>query len=119
MMISSIPDFTASSTRYSIVGLSTIGSISFGMAFVAGKNLVPMPAAGIIAFLIGFMSFSSRTYLCFNCSHLFCFLKDNIHQCVFQILFVIRIVRFHNGLDDLTVYFHRAADVNLFKNLAW
>ena len=39
---------------YCSVGLSTIGSISFGCAFVAGKNLVPRPAAGIIAFLILF-----------------------------------------------------------------
>jgi len=29
-----------------------MGSISFGIAFVAGKNLVPSPAAGITAFLI-------------------------------------------------------------------
>jgi hypothetical protein len=34
--------------------LSTIGNISFGEAFVAGKNLVPSPAAGNIAFLIFF-----------------------------------------------------------------
>ena len=32
-----------------MVGLSTIGSISFGIAFVAGKKRVPNPAAGIIA----------------------------------------------------------------------
>ena len=49
--ISSIPDSIASSIIYWIVGLSTIGSISLGCAFVAGKNLVPSPAAGIIAFL--------------------------------------------------------------------
>src|SRR5260221_8926245 len=30
--------------------LSTIGSISLGIAIVAGKNLVPNPAAGMIAF---------------------------------------------------------------------
>jgi hypothetical protein len=35
---------------YCIVGLSTIGNISFGCALVAGKNLVPSPAAGITAF---------------------------------------------------------------------
>ena len=29
-------------------------AISFGIAFVAGKNLVPRPAAGIIAFLTFF-----------------------------------------------------------------
>jgi hypothetical protein len=27
-------------------GLSTIGSISLGLAFVTGKNLVPRPATG-------------------------------------------------------------------------
>jgi len=41
IIISSIPDFMASSTIYWIVGLSTIGSISLGCAFVAGRNLVP------------------------------------------------------------------------------
>ena len=49
--MSSIPDFNASSTMNWIVGLSTIGNISFAIAFVAGKNLVPNPAAGITAFL--------------------------------------------------------------------
>ena len=34
-----------------IVGLSTIGNISLGIALVTGINLVPRPAAGIIAFL--------------------------------------------------------------------
>jgi len=34
-----------------MVGLSTIGSISLGCALVAGRNLVPSPAAGMIAFL--------------------------------------------------------------------
>src|SRR5690625_3285636 len=47
-----MPDATASSTMYWMVGLSTIGNISFGWAFVAGKKRVPNPAAGIIAFLI-------------------------------------------------------------------
>ncbi len=37
---------------YYKVGLSTIGNISFGCALVAGKNLVPKPAAGIIALCI-------------------------------------------------------------------
>jgi hypothetical protein len=37
-----------------MAGLSTTGSISFGMAFVAGKNRVPSPAAGITAFVICF-----------------------------------------------------------------
>jgi hypothetical protein len=35
-----------------MAGLSTTGSISFGIAFVAGKNRVPSPAAGITAFVI-------------------------------------------------------------------
>src|SRR6266540_5011316 len=42
---------TASSTTYWMAGLSTTGSISFGCDFVAGRNLVPRPAAGITAFL--------------------------------------------------------------------
>ena len=37
---------------YWISGLSTIGSNSFGMAFVAGKNLVPNPATGKTALRI-------------------------------------------------------------------
>src|SRR6187551_2520753 len=32
-------------------GLSTNGNISFGDAFVAGRNRVPRPAAGMTAFL--------------------------------------------------------------------
>jgi hypothetical protein len=40
----------ASSTPYWIVGLSTSGSISFGWALVTGKNRVPKPAAGKMAF---------------------------------------------------------------------
>jgi hypothetical protein len=35
-----------------MAGLSTMGSISFGCAFVAGNILVPRPAAGMTAFLI-------------------------------------------------------------------
>jgi hypothetical protein len=35
-------------------GLSTSGSISFGEAFVAGRNLVPNPAAGKTALRILF-----------------------------------------------------------------
>src|SRR5687768_9271909 len=46
MTISLSPDATASSTTYWIVGLSTIGSISFGCALVAGRKRVPSPAAG-------------------------------------------------------------------------
>ena len=51
-MNSSIPAATASSTAYWINGLSTTGSISFGSAFVAGRNRVPSPPTGKIAFLI-------------------------------------------------------------------
>ena len=43
---------TASSTTYWIAGLSTTGSISFGIAFVAGRNRVPRPAAGITALVM-------------------------------------------------------------------
>jgi hypothetical protein len=39
----------ASSTTYWIAGLSTTGSISFGVALVAGRKRVPSPAAGITA----------------------------------------------------------------------
>src|SRR5437588_938774 len=49
--MSMIPALTASSTTYWMAGLSTTGSISLGWAFVAGRNLVPKPAAGITAFL--------------------------------------------------------------------
>jgi hypothetical protein len=51
MMRSSIPEAIASSTTYWITGVSIIGSISFGIDLVAGRNRVPRPAAGIIAFL--------------------------------------------------------------------
>ena len=49
---SSSPAATASSTTYWIAGLSTTGSISLGVAFVAGRNLVPRPAAGMTALWI-------------------------------------------------------------------
>src|SRR5437763_3297810 len=49
--VSWMPARTASSTTYWMAGLSRIGSISFGCAFVAGRNLVPRPAAGMTAFL--------------------------------------------------------------------
>src|ERR1044071_10064048 len=41
-----MPECNASSTPYWMIGLSTSGSISFGWALVAGRNLVPSPAAG-------------------------------------------------------------------------
>jgi hypothetical protein len=50
----SIPLATASSTEYWMRGLSTSGSISFGEAFVAGRNRVPNPAAGKTALRILF-----------------------------------------------------------------
>jgi hypothetical protein len=48
-MNSSIPAAWASSTAYWISGLSTTGSISFGIALVAGKNRVPRPPTGKMA----------------------------------------------------------------------
>ncbi len=51
MILLLVPDSIASSIMYCKVGLSTIGNISFGCDFVAGRNLVPNPAAGIMAFL--------------------------------------------------------------------
>src|ERR1043165_1913449 len=52
MRTSSRPADAASSTTYWIAGLSTTGSISLGVAFVAGRNLVPRPAAGMTALVI-------------------------------------------------------------------
>ena len=46
MMICSIPDATASSTAYWMIGRSTSGMTSLGMALVAGRKRVPNPAAG-------------------------------------------------------------------------
>src|SRR6478736_1031793 len=46
MMIWSQPAASASSTPYWMMGLSTSGSISFGIALVAGRKRVPSPAAG-------------------------------------------------------------------------
>ncbi|MBA7602261.1 hypothetical protein ES703_09347 [subsurface metagenome] len=52
MMICFMPEATASSTTCWIMGLSARGSISLGMALVAGRNLVPQPPAGITALRI-------------------------------------------------------------------
>src|SRR6266545_846233 len=52
MSTSSRPADAASSTTYWIAGLSTTGSISLGVALVAGRNRVPRPAAGMTALLI-------------------------------------------------------------------
>src|SRR5213596_2040353 len=54
-IICSIPASRASSTAYWISGRSTIGSSSFGIALVAGRNRVPSPATGNTAFRIGFL----------------------------------------------------------------
>src|SRR5262249_18822634 len=48
----SIPASLASSTTYWIKGLSTIVSISFGIALVAGRTRVPRPATGKTALRI-------------------------------------------------------------------
>lgn len=48
-IISVIPEFIASFTTCSIIGLSYIGKSYFGMALVAGSILVPSPATGMIA----------------------------------------------------------------------
>src|SRR5437588_12678953 len=53
MTTSSIPEASASSTPYWIVGLSRSGSISFGWALVTGRNRVPRPAAVMIALRTG------------------------------------------------------------------
>src|SRR3989344_5934674 len=55
-MISSTPAATASSTKYCTTGLSTIGNISFGCDFVAGRNRVPNPATGRMALRIFFIT---------------------------------------------------------------
>src|SRR3546814_18964073 len=48
-MISSIPACRASSTPYWMSGLSTTGSISLGIALVAGRKRVPSPPTGTTA----------------------------------------------------------------------
>src|SRR5688572_30246199 len=47
------PAASASSAAYWISGLSTMGSISLGLALVAGRNRVPRPATGNTAARIG------------------------------------------------------------------
>src|SRR5690349_13727283 len=54
------PAATASSTTYWMAGLSTTGSISLGELFVAGRNRVPRPAAGITALRTLVIRVSSR-----------------------------------------------------------
>src|SRR6476659_10136416 len=58
MRMSVRPAATASSTTYWIAGLSTTGSISLGVALVAGRNRVPSPATGTTALVTG------RTAVC-------------------------------------------------------
>src|SRR3982751_5710793 len=50
-IISVMPADAASSTAYWMSGLSTTGSISFGLALVTGRNRLPRPATGKTAFL--------------------------------------------------------------------
>src|SRR5918992_3524490 len=50
-IISVMPAAAASSTAYWMSGLSTIGSISLGLALVTGRKRLPRPATGKTAFL--------------------------------------------------------------------
>src|SRR5574339_461885 len=50
-IISVMPHAAASSTAYWMSGLSTIGSISWGLALVTGRKRLPKPATGNTAFL--------------------------------------------------------------------
>src|SRR3954452_9593702 len=61
---SSRPAATASSTTYWMAGLSTTGSISLGVALVAGRNLVPRPAAGMTALVTRWLMAATLTRLC-------------------------------------------------------
>src|SRR4029077_7400445 len=45
-IMSVMPAAAASSTAYWISGLSTTGSISFGLALVTGRKRLPSPATG-------------------------------------------------------------------------
>jgi len=57
-------------TTYWINGLSTSGSISFGIAFVAGNILVPNPATGITAFVTFEFTAAIETLLYCSCFEL-------------------------------------------------
>src|SRR5580698_5206768 len=62
------PAASASSTAYWMSGLSTTGSISLGLALVAGRKRVPRPATGNTALVITFMYpswFKQLQQLCF------------------------------------------------------
>src|SRR5512146_2859465 len=58
-IISVMPAATASSTAYWISGLSTMGIISLGLALVAGRKRVPIPATANTALVILLISDSS------------------------------------------------------------
>jgi hypothetical protein len=58
-MNSLIPAARASSIAYWISGRSTSVMISFGTDFVAGRNRVPRPATGKIAFVTRFFIVAS------------------------------------------------------------
>src|SRR3954451_13760446 len=61
---SSRPARAHSSTTYWIAGLSTTGNISLGVAFVAGRNRVPRPAAGMTALVTRWLMVATLTRLC-------------------------------------------------------
>src|SRR3954469_12608113 len=61
---SSRPARAHSSTTYWMAGLSTTGSISLGVALVAGRNRVPRPAAGMTAFVTRWLMTATLTRLC-------------------------------------------------------
>src|SRR5260370_40238470 len=56
-----IPEATASSITYWMIGLSTRGSISLGCALVAGRKRVPSPAAGKTALRSFFIALGHAT----------------------------------------------------------
>src|SRR5206468_3395546 len=56
-IMSVMPAAAASSTAYWISGLSTIGSISFGLALVTGRNRLPRPATGNTTFVSLFIRY--------------------------------------------------------------
>src|SRR5450432_3569538 len=55
------PAAAASSTTSWMTGVSMTGSISLGVAFVAGRNRVPSPATGMTAFVTEVLSAMLRT----------------------------------------------------------
>src|SRR5881394_2535527 len=61
-IISVMPAAAASSTAYWINGLSTMGSISLGLALVTGRKRLPRPATGNTALVMGFMKYLDCGY---------------------------------------------------------